>query len=519
MKRKARLLAVVLSALVLVGAACSSDDSSSGENGNNGNTSSSGAISSVEDAKGAVVQITAEGEFRDPEVGTVSGGGTGSGFIVDPSGIVVTNNHVVTGAGSLKVTVGDDDEEIPAEVLGVSECNDLAVIKLDDEGPWPYLTIADSAPEPPMDVYALGFPLGDPEYTATKGVVSKAEADGESSWASVASVIEHDANIQPGNSGGPLINEDAEVVGVNYATFSNDQTTTQQFYAINSELAAEVVKELREGDQLSIGVNGTAIADESSGVAGVWVNAVDAGGPAKKTGVQPGDIITNLNGVQLDSGTMEEYCDVLRSAGEDDVLSIRVLRFDTQEELEGEINGDELATTYSFATELSDDVGGSGGEAIPADQYVEVVDDEDRIATRVPGEWEIDTAPFDVFGLGTPQPRLVAAPSIDSFVNGVGAGAAIIAVDALPPTPENFELAISDVVAGSGCAEASRDNYEDSVLAGPLVILECPGGIAGVVLAASTTENPNTIVVFAGQAANEDELAVLDQMVTALVVR
>ncbi|MGI9579033.1 MAG: hypothetical protein ACR2OH_12590, partial [Microthrixaceae bacterium] len=116
-------------------------------------------------------------------------------------------------------------------------------------------------------------------------------------------------------------------------------------------------------------------------------------------------------------------------------------------------------------------------------------------------------------------PRLVAAPSISAFVDSNGAGAAIIAVDGLAPTPENFELAISDIVSGSGCTEANRDNYEDSVLAGPLVILECPGEVAGVVLAASTTENPETIVVFAGQASNEDELAVLDQMVTALVVR
>ena len=97
---------------------------------------------------------------------------------------------MVTGAGAITVRVGGEDDEIPAEVVGVSECNDLAVLQLDDPGPYPYFEWSDEAPEPPLDVYALGFPLGDPEYTVTKGVVSKAEADGESSWASVRNVIE-----------------------------------------------------------------------------------------------------------------------------------------------------------------------------------------------------------------------------------------------------------------------------------------------------------------------------------------
>ncbi|MEI2690512.1 MAG: serine protease [Anaerolineae bacterium] len=68
-----------------------------------------------------------------------------------------------------------------------------------------------------LDVYAAGFPLGDPEFTLTRGIVSKARADGETDWASVDSVLEHDASINPGNSGGPLITGDGKVIGVNYA--------------------------------------------------------------------------------------------------------------------------------------------------------------------------------------------------------------------------------------------------------------------------------------------------------------
>ncbi len=260
MSRSFRSLAVLGATIALLAAACGSDDSASKKAADKPD----GAITSVEDAKSAVVQIVSEGEFRDPQVGTVAGGGSGSGFIVDPSGIIVTNNHVVTGAGSLKVLVGGEDQEIAAEVLGVSECNDLAVIKLDDDGPWPYLSISDEAPEPPLDVFALGYPLGDPEYTATKGVVSKAEADGETQWASVASVIEHDANIQPGNSGGPLVTDEAQVVGVNYAPVATSRPRPSSSTPSARIWPADVVQTLKDGDELSIGVNGTAVQDEES---------------------------------------------------------------------------------------------------------------------------------------------------------------------------------------------------------------------------------------------------------------
>ncbi|MCZ7628659.1 MAG: S1C family serine protease [Microthrixaceae bacterium] len=213
--------------------------------------------------------------------------GSGSGFIVDPSGMIVTNNHVVAGAGSLKVLVGGDDKEISAKVLGVSECNDLAVIQLDDEGPWPYLGFSSANPEPPTDVFALGFPLGDPEYTATKGVVSKAEADGNTNWASVASVIEHDANIQPGNSGGPLVNDAGEVVGGELRELLQRRDDHPAVHAIGAELAEEVADELRGWGRALHRCQWHRRRRRGVRLAGVWVNAVDAGGPAKKAGVKP----------------------------------------------------------------------------------------------------------------------------------------------------------------------------------------------------------------------------------------
>ena len=115
----------------------------------------------------------------------------------------MTNNHVVTGAALLQVYVGGETDRVySARVLGVSECSDLAVIYIEGDG-FPFLQWYEDEIDVGLDVYAAGFPLGDPEYTLTKGIISKARTSGETDWASVDAVVEHDATINPGNSGGP----------------------------------------------------------------------------------------------------------------------------------------------------------------------------------------------------------------------------------------------------------------------------------------------------------------------------
>src|SRR5690606_23214509 len=136
-----------------------------------------------------------------------------------PDGLAVTNNHVVAGAATLEVYIGGEgSQSYNATILGVSECNDLALIDIREDAPLPYLDWYLEEIVPGIDVYAAGFPLGDPEFTLTRGIVSKAKADGDiTGAASIDHTIEHDANLQPGNSGGPLVSTDGKVVGVNYA--------------------------------------------------------------------------------------------------------------------------------------------------------------------------------------------------------------------------------------------------------------------------------------------------------------
>ena len=166
---------------------------------------SSRTISSLDQVKSATIQIEAQGTFIDPEFGLLANvAGQGSGFIIEPSGIAITNNHVVAGAALLQVWVGGESDPLNARVLGVSECFDLAVIQINGDD-FPYLEWRDGDINVGLDVYTAGFPRGDPEFTLTRGIISKERADGESTWSSIDYVLEHDATINPGNSGGPLV--------------------------------------------------------------------------------------------------------------------------------------------------------------------------------------------------------------------------------------------------------------------------------------------------------------------------
>ncbi|KAA3662053.1 MAG: peptidase S1, partial [Chloroflexi bacterium] len=147
-------------------------------------TSSNKCFSTVEQARAAVIQIQAEGTFAEPDGVAYNAAGRGSGFIIDESGIAVTNNHVVTGAALVKVWLDGENEPRNARIIATSECSDLAVIDIDGDG-FPYLEWFNGNSKVGNEVYVAGFPLGDPEYTLTRGIVSKENADAESNWASV----------------------------------------------------------------------------------------------------------------------------------------------------------------------------------------------------------------------------------------------------------------------------------------------------------------------------------------------
>ena len=273
-------------------------------------------INSFDQVQPAVIQILATGTIRDPEIGMATQAGSGTGFIISPDGLAVTNNHVVTGAATLEVFIGGDTtKSYNASVVGVSECNDLALVKIANADDLPVLTWQESDPTVGQEVYAAGFPLGDPEFTMTRGIVAKAQAAGDTPWASIDYTLEHDANIQPGNSGGPLIATDGKVVAVNYADLVGDehlpvlrdrQPRSLRTWSSNCRTATSS----RWGSTAARSLTRRP-ASPACGSAGVA-----PGSPVSEAGVLPGDIVTALNGLPLGAdGTMKDYCDVLRTAG------------------------------------------------------------------------------------------------------------------------------------------------------------------------------------------------------------
>lgn len=456
----------------------------------------SGAVSSLDQIEGAVIQIESQGTFIDPDIGLVANvAGRGSGFIIDPSGIAVTNNHVVAGAALLQVWVGGENEPRNARILGVSECFDLAVIQVNGED-FPYLDWHEGDIRVGLDVYTAGFPLGDPEFTLTRGIVSKARADGESTWSSIDYVLEHDAAINPGNSGGPLIDSDGKVVGINYAGIWD----TSQFFAISRDQATPVVEQLRNGeDVFTIGINAVAVSNASGTITGIWVASVSSGSPADEAGIKPGDIITSMEGLTLAmDGTMDAYCDVLRTHGQDATLSVEVLRYSTGDILSGQINGRELAVTSAGTGPISSGGAPSGG--VGYGNYVSIQDETGSLTVDVPSEWgDVDGRSWEEEGV-LMGPSLWAAPDLTGFQETWDVPGLIFdATDAVTRVggSQGWLETEMDLIS-QYCSFDSSYDYSDPLYQGQYVIYSDCGGAGGtsyVILTAEPIDDPGTFVI------------------------
>jgi serine protease Do len=473
-----------------------------------------GAISSLEEAKGGVIRIEAFGSFQDFEAGEqANAGSTGTGFIIDPSGIAVTNHHVVGGAATLAVQVGGSAESVNARILGVSECADLAVIDLDGEG-YPYFDWYTGEIDVNLDVRSAGFPLSTTEYTMTRGIVSKAAADGETPWASVDAVIEHDARINPGNSGGPLLAEDGRVVGVNYSV----NIRNGQNFAIAAPLARKIVEQLAAGTNVqSIGINGEAIWTEEEGPLGIWVTSVVSGSPASNAGIRGGDLITRLEDLVLANheATMETYCNVLQSKGSDQVMKVEVFRPATQEVLEGEINGRPLEPTFSFAQAYGDQVAhesAAGGYGY--DSYVEVSDDSGLLTFQVPASWA------EVNGLSTESgdPALSASPDQQGYRETWDVPGVLFIASA--EYNAQSDASVLDLYSGDGqCTSQGREPYQDQLYTGTWEFFsDCGGTDTARALVVARPADGSFAAIIDMQLVSEADLAALDQVMRTFVV-
>ena len=250
--------------------------------------------------------------------------GLGSGFIIDNSGIIVTNNHVIEGADEITVILSDQ-KEFSAELLGRDPKADLAVLKIDPES-----TILNSVKWGDSDLMrvgdwsiAIGNPLG-LGGTVTTGIISAIARD--IGGGPYVKFLQTDASINRGNSGGPLFNINGEVIGINSAIISQTGGSIGLGFAIPSNSAKKIVQQLKEFGRTKRGWLGVQIQPVSKDFAeslnlpnekGAFVSNVNPKGPSKEAGILAGDVILKFNEIDI-----EKMIDLPRIVAESDVGSV-----------------------------------------------------------------------------------------------------------------------------------------------------------------------------------------------------
>jgi S1-C subfamily serine protease len=285
----------------------------------------------LEKVQPAVVRIDSSivGAFGD------TAEGTGTGFINDPSGIIVTNNHVVADATSLTVTLNDGDK-LKATTVGTAPTFDLAVVKVDAKS-LPTVALGDSDQLQVGDaVVAIGNALaleGGTGPTVTTGIVSGLGRDLEiSSTENLHNLVQTDAAINPGNSGGPLVDTSGRVIGINTA-IASPQSSQNVGFAIAISGALPIVTDLREGrepEAAFLGVQtdtltpSVATKKKIATTSGAIVVSVTAGGPAASGGMKRGDVIVAVADKSVTRPT--EVLGAVRRHKPGDVVDVVVVR-------------------------------------------------------------------------------------------------------------------------------------------------------------------------------------------------
>jgi serine protease Do len=257
-------------------------------------------------------------------------GGLGSGFIISQDGQIVTNHHVVNGAQSVRVKMADG-RTFDAEVLGSDPATDIALLSINTEVELPFVSFGTSKTMRVGDeVVAVGNPFG-LSSTVTSGIISAKSRNINSG--PYDDFIQTDASINRGNSGGPLFNNDGEVIGVNTAIISPGGGSVGIGFAVPSDVVRDVVAELAQDGSVTRGWLGVSIRPMSEEVAqvlgfeaskGAVVDLVSKDSPAETAGLKKGDIILSFDGTQIEA--LRDLTRAVADKDPDDSANMTVLR-------------------------------------------------------------------------------------------------------------------------------------------------------------------------------------------------
>ncbi len=290
----------------------------------------------------------------EPEGG---GGGvaTGSGFLIDTEGHIVTNNHVVEGATRVEVKLGSSDTSHTAEVVGTDPATDVALLKVDVPADQQHpLSLGSSAGVQVGDpVVAIGNPFG-LDRTVTSGIVSALQRQIQApNGFSISHVIQTDAAINPGNSGGPLIDSSGRVIGINSQIQTGGSNGNVGIgFAVPIDTAREVVQQIEQHGEVKhayIGINGGSVTPTVAKALklpvekGVLINEVVKGSPADKAGLEGGDTEATIEGAKVSLGgdiitavdgkpigSMEDVINLVNEAQPGDEMDFTLLRGDNE---------------------------------------------------------------------------------------------------------------------------------------------------------------------------------------------
>jgi serine protease DegQ len=344
-----RLLAVFLAALALAG--CSGDGDEAADTTASSRETAPASTEATEERDASAPPAAGFASIADvidevePSVVTIlvrgaAGEGSGSGVIWDDEGRIVTNHHVVTGAQEVEVVLASG-AQLDGRVVGGDERTDLAVVEVDREG-LPAAEFADGLPRVGELAIALGSPLG-LANTASAGIVSALHRDLPSGGQTPALVdlLQTDAAISPGNSGGALVGADGEVLGINVAYIPPEARAVSIGFAIPAPTVRDIVPELIESGRVEHAYLGVSPAPVTEALSrsfdlgtdrGALVQAVSPGTPAERAGVRQGDVIVAIDGEPI--ATVEDLYAALRDYSPGDAATVTVVRERDRREVE-----------------------------------------------------------------------------------------------------------------------------------------------------------------------------------------
>ena len=263
--------------------------------------------------------------------------GTGSGVIISPTGYIITNNHVIKSANEISITL-NNNKAYMAELIGTDEATDIALLKIETEEDLPFMAFGDSDNAKIGEwVLAVGNPFN-LNSTVTAGIISAKSRD--LSGKNLQSFIQTDAAVNPGNSGGAVVNTSGDLIGINTAISSRTGSYIGYSFAVPSNIARKIVNDIMEYGNVQngiLGVVGGALNSRSAEelgtniTEGFYVNEVQENTGAEKAGIQSGDIIRKIDGIEINK--FSDLTGYLKTKSPDDVVNITLLRNGDEEVL------------------------------------------------------------------------------------------------------------------------------------------------------------------------------------------